>query len=256
MKIWYQTYAALGVDAKWKAYDEDLRNYVQKVARPGTKVEVYGVKKYYPKMTISDYVQSLHVSQVIDNALKAEREGYDAFCIGGALDLGHVYIREVLDIPVAFIGESSFYGACQLARKFGIVAMNEENLRKQVELARFHGLGERCVPGAHIDSAVLEHSELLGKDPQRAINMFTEAAKKVIAQGAGVIVPQFGGWSSFFGERGVRDINGVPILNTIAVVIKTAEMLVDLKQLGVSRGKGNLSKEELLAARKLYGAES
>jgi hypothetical protein len=42
------------------------------------------------KMVASDYIQFMHVSQVIENALLAEREGYDAFAIGGTLDLGAV----------------------------------------------------------------------------------------------------------------------------------------------------------------------
>ncbi len=50
-------------------------------------------------------------------------------------------------------------------------------------------------------------------------------------------------------------MNGVPIVDIIAVVIKTAEMLVDLKQLGVERARKYLSKEEIIAARKLYGFE-
>ncbi len=255
MKIWYQTYAALGVDPKWNDYDTNLKSYVQKVARAGTQVDVYGVEKYFPKMTISDYVQFLHVSQVIDNALQAEREGYDAFCIGGTRDLGHEYLREVLDIPVAFIAESSFYYACQSTRKFGIVSVNAEGMRRQAELVRYHGLDQRCVPGAHVNSATVEHAELLLKDPQRAIDMFTQAAKKVIDQGAGIIIPGFGAWSSFFGERGIRNIDGVPIVDSIAVVIKTAEMLVDLKNLGSQRARKSLSKEELIAARKFYGVE-
>jgi len=74
-----------------------LKNYVKKVARPDTKVDVHGVAKYSPKMPDSDYMQFLHLPQVIENALQAEREGYDAFCIGGTLDLGHIYLREILD---------------------------------------------------------------------------------------------------------------------------------------------------------------
>jgi allantoin racemase len=253
MKIWYQTYAALGVDPKWDDYDTNLRSYVQKVARPDTQVDVHGVEKYFTKMTISEYVQSMHVAQVIDKALQAEREGYDAFCIGGTRDLGHEYLREVLDIPVAFIAESSYYYACQASRKFGVVSVNAEGLRKHEELISYHGLAQRCVPGAHVDSATVAHAELLLKDPQRAIDMFTEAARKVIAEGAGVLIPGFGAWSSLFGERSIRNIDGVPIVDCIAVVIKTAEMLVDLKNLGSQRARKKLSKEELIAARKLYG---
>ena len=50
------------------------------------------------------------------------------------------------------------------------------------------------------------------------------------------------------------------VVDGVAVVIKTAEMLVDLKNMGIMRTKKGLdvspvSKEELLAARKIYGFE-
>jgi len=258
VRIWYQSYSAIGFDPKRKKYEEDLKSYVQKVARPDTKVDVYGVEKYTPKMPHSDYIQFMHASQVIENALQAEREGYDAFLLGGMLDLGHVYLREVLDIPVAFIAESSFYNACLLARKFGLLGMNEDILRRQMELVKYHGLEQRCVPGVHLGSMLQEVVDLSEKNPQRAIDILTEAGRKLIAQGAGAIVPAFGAVGAFLGEQGIHDIDSVPIVDITAAVIKTAEMLVDLKNLGVTRsriGYAYASKEELIAARKLYGVE-
>jgi Asp/Glu/hydantoin racemase len=201
----------------------------------------------------------MHVSEVIDNAFRAEREGYDAFCLGGTLDLGAVYLREVLDIPVAFIAESSFHIACLLARKFSIITVNEGMLRRQMELVRDNGLEERCIPGVHMSTTMLEVVELFSKDPQRVVDMFFEGAEKVIAQGAGALVPGFGAISSFFGQRGIHGVNTVPIIDITAAVIKSAELLVDLHRAGIKRSRKGIynypSKEELMAARKLYGFE-
>jgi len=259
MKIWYQSYTPIGFNSEWKNYEEDLKSYVQKVSRKDTEVSIHGVGKLSPQMTESDYIQFMHVSQVIENALQAEREGYDAFAIGGTLDLGHIYLREVLDIPVAFISESSFYNACLLARKFGIVAINEIMLRRQMDLVKYHGLDQRCVPGAHLDSTMLELVVLSRTNPERVISMFTEASEKLIMSGAGAIVPGFGATSCFFGQHDIHDISGIPIVDNVAVVIKTAEMLADLRNLGVNKSRMGLysyvSKEELIAARKLYGVE-
>ncbi|MDO8567947.1 MAG: aspartate/glutamate racemase family protein [Dehalococcoidales bacterium] len=256
MKIWYQTYAANGVDPKWQTYEEELKAYVQQVARPGTKVEIHGVEKYHPKMNHSEYIQYMHVAQVIDKALQAEREGYDAFCLGGAFDLGQVLLKEVLDIPVVFIAESSFYHACLLARKFGIVGMNEDALQRQLGMVKTHGLETRCVPGAHVGKPIMDLVQQLTNDPEAATELFAEAARKVIAQGAGAIIPGFGAWASSFGVRKVRDIDGVPIVDMIAVVIKTAEMLADMQKMGVKKSRGKLfTKADIMAARKLYGAD-
>ena len=257
MKIWYQSYSQIGADPKWSKYEQDLENYVRKVARPDTKVDIHGVKKTAPKMTESDYLQYLHLGQIIEMALQAEREGYDAFCIGGAQDLGHNYIKEILDIPVAFIAESSFYHACLLSRKFGIIGMNSRILQRQMDLVKFHGLEQRCVPGTHLDSTIEGVLELCKKDPKQIIDRFNKAAREIIVAGAGALIPGFGALGSFLGEQNIHDVDGVPIVDIVAVVIKTAEMLVDMQRLGEKRNRGSsynyASKDELLAARKLYG---
>ncbi len=261
MKIWYQSYSAIGFDPRWKNYEDTLKRNIKEVARPDTKVDLFGVEKISPKMIESDYIQYLHVAQVIEKGLKAEREGYDAFIVGGTLDPGAVYVRELLDIPVAFIGESSFYTACLLAPKFSVIASDGALLRRQTRLVESYGLGQRFVPGAHLSKTnQLELVNEMGKNPKSVIEMITKAASKPIEQGAGALVPGFGAITSFLADQGIREIEGVPIVDGIAVVIKTAEMLVDLSKMGIKRGKKGLdispvAKAELMAARKFYGVE-
>jgi allantoin racemase len=257
MRIWYQGYVPTGFDSAWETAEKYTVRYAQKVARPDTTVDIHGVEKLAARMVDSEYIQYLHVSQVVEKVLQAEQEGYDAVCIGGTLDLGHVLLREILDIPIVFIAESSFHAACLLARKFGIVSTQEGILRRQMELVKYHGLEQRCVPGIHLGATMVEIGELLGNDPKRFINMFHEASRKLISAGAGAIVPGQGFVGAFFGEQGVHDVDGIPIVDTMAILIKTAEMLVDLQKLGMKRSRAGqyayASKEELLAARKLYG---
>ena len=258
MKIWYQSYTRVGFDPRWKPYEDDLKAYVDKVARPGTVVEVHGVEKLMPRIFESEYIQQLHVGQVIDNALKAESLGYDAFCVGGTLDIGHVALREILDIPVAFIAESSFHAACLLAPKFGIVGQSEQSNRRKLELVRFHGLQERCAGGHSMNTSNLEIVDMLNSDPERFIGMFTETSRRCIADGAGVLIPGFGAIGAFLGRRGIHDIDGIPILDIVAAVVKTSEMMVDFHNLGIRRSRksqGNhASKEDILEARRIYGA--
>jgi len=257
MKIWYQTYANLGVDPRWKNYADDVRSYIHKVARPDTQIDLYGTIMMSDRMPDSEYIRYLHVAQVIENALRAEREGYDAFCLGGTLDVGHAVLRDLLDIPVAFIMESSLHAACLLARKFGIIAMNESMLQIQMDLVRYHGLLERCVPSEALGYDELDIVRLFKEDPNRLTEMFNKISRNLMARGAGVLLPGFGALSSFLGQRNIRHVDGIPILDMIATLIKTTEMLVDLKKLGVSRTRKGFytyaKKEDLLAARKIYG---
>ena len=259
MKIWYQGYTNANIDPKWKSYGSDLSSYVVKIARPDTQVDLHYVGKMSPKMPESDYIQFLHIPQAIENAFQAQREGYDAFCLGGTLELYHVVLRDVLEIPVAFLTESSLYNACLLARKFSIIAPNMLMLRILMDLVEFQKLGERSVPSEPLGQPMFDLLETMSKNPQVIIESFSERARIAIKNGAGALIPGYGPLSLFLSLRGIRDIDGVPIVDLIANVIKTAEMLADLAKMGIKRNRKGFytyaSKEDLMEARKLYGVE-
>jgi len=261
VKIWYQSYSPLGKDPRWKNYEESLKSHARKVARADTEVEIHGVERMAPRMVDSDYIMYLHVAQIIDNALQAEQKGCDAFVVGGTLDPGAAYLRELLDIPVTFLGESAYYAACLLAPRFSLIASSEAILRAQTRLIGNYGLSQRLVPGIHLDvTSLLEIADEMNNNPKKVVTMVTEKAAQPIGEGAGALVVGPGILASFLTQQGVREINGVPIVDGMAAVIKAAEMLVDFKKMGISRGKKGfgvspVSKEELLAARKVYGVE-
>lgn len=101
MKVWYQTYnVGADVDPRWRYYEEQCKRYIPTVARPGTEFRFVTAAKRAPKMVHSNYIQYLHVGQVIDSAIEAERSGYDAFVLGGMRDLGYEQIKDAVDMPV------------------------------------------------------------------------------------------------------------------------------------------------------------
>jgi len=258
MKIWYQSYTPIGTDPAWKAYEDDLRSYLGKVARQGTQIDVFGTKILVPKVFESDYIQHLHIGQIIDAALEAERQQYDVFCLGGTLDLGYASIKEILDIPAVFIGECSFLTACMVSRTFAIIGQGEKSLIRKMHLVKSYGLEQRCSPGAHMNSSNIELVGWMESEPERVIESFTCASRQAIANGAGSLVPGFGAIGAFLGQRGIHAIDGVPIIDIVAVTVKCAEMLVDLNKLGLRPSRAAYSnyasKAELIAARRAYGA--
>ena len=52
---------------------------------------------------------------------------------------------------------------------------------------------------------------------------------------AKILVPGFAALSVFLAEQGVREIDGVPVLDSQAAVIKVAEMAVDFRRLGMPK---------------------
>lgn len=256
MKIWYQSYTSIGSDPKWRYYEESLERHLAKVARPDTKVDVRGVDRFPPKMLECSYFQYLHINQVIENALEAEKKGYDVFVLAGMRDFAYNELKDVVDIPLAFIAEASFHMACLLASKFSVIWTGASSLKAGAANVKRYGLEDRYIPGINISISHMELLEAFEKNPQKVIRRFKDAGRLLADQGAGVLIPGFGGLSSFLAEQGVNEVDGVPILDNQAALIKTAETLVDLKKLGISRSTRvpyHPSKKDLHAMRKLYG---
>lgn len=258
MKIWFQTYSpSAKIDPKWRDYNEACERYVPTLARPDTQVHFAATDTRAPKMILSGYIQYLHLAQVIENAIRAEREGFDAFVVGGMRDLGYRELREVVDIPVVFISEASYHTACLLAPKFAVIHSDRHPLQVASSIIKRYGLHERMVAGGYLGYSQTDLIEAFRKDPQRMISELRAIAKTPIEEGAGILVPGFAAINSFLAEHGIRDIDGVPFLDCQAVAIKTAEMLVDLRRMGMPKpGEGrefSVFKKDIETARRIYG---
>ena len=156
MKIWYQSYSPVGTDSRWGYYEEALKKHIPKIARPDTEVDIHGVEVFAPKMLKSSYLQYLHIAQVFEKALQAEREGYDAFVLGGMRDFAYLELKELIDIPVAFIAEASYSLAYLLALKFSIIEINATGLQARAALMKRYGVEDRGMPPQRIPLLKLE----------------------------------------------------------------------------------------------------
>jgi len=258
MKIWFQALSpSPKIDPRWTYYQEACERYVPKIARPDTQVHFAATDTRAPKMIVSSYIQYLHLGQVIENAIQAERDGYDAFIVGGMRDLGYSELREVVDIPVVFISEISYHVACILAPKFAVIHSDEHPLQSATAIIKRYGLQDHTVKGAHLGYSQTDLIETFRTNPEKIIGEIREISKGPIAEGAAILVPGFAAINVFLGEHGIRDIDGVPILDCQAVAIKTAEMLVDLRKLGMPKPQKGpefaVYKRDVEVARKIYG---
>lgn len=258
MRIWLQSADAVGHDPLFEPYQKALMKHAKEVARPGTTVDVYGVKVGATGLDRSRYLEFLNTPQVIENAIRAEREHYDAFAMTCMLDPGYYELREVLNIPVVLPLEANCHVACLLAPKFALLAHNDILLRRQTNYVKHLGLGERLVPSTAFDVSlpVLQNGF---KDPEPVVKEVRAIARKAGENGADMLVSICGNLTMILVSHGITEIEGIPFLNSVGTAIKTAEFLVDLKKIGIERVKRGLftrpGKEEVAAARKLYGVE-
>lgn len=257
MKIWYQSGASLGRDTSWSEYESALKTYLNKVARPGTQVDVHGVELFSHTDDKFRYEEYFHDGQIVQNAIRAEREGYDAFCVGCARDPAAIALREVVDIPVINLLETSMHVACLLSPNFSLLTHGKPLLRRQIELVKRYGLSERFI---ECNSFEVTLDELQGgfRDPQVVMNPAMAIAQEATSKGVCMFVNGCGCINAILGKHCLNEIGGIPVLNGATLVIKMTEMLVDLKGLGVNRTKlGSFTpvpKDVLAGVLKLYGA--
>jgi Asp/Glu/hydantoin racemase len=146
-----------------------------------------------------------------------------------------------------------------VAAKFAVIINDEEPLQNATALISHYGLTARSVPGVHVGYSHTDFIAAFHEDPKRVIEEIRAAARPAIKQGAGIFITGYAAINVFLAEHGVRDIDGVPILDTQAAVIKMAEMMVDLRKLGMPKPRKGpmfaVLKEDVQAARKIYGVE-
>ena len=255
MRIWCQSSTTLVADPMWSSYRESLSRHVQEVKRADTQFEIHGVQFVHPLMDHSAYVRYLNEGLVIKNALRAEKEGYDGFAIATTLDPGYLEIRNIVNIPVAFLGENCFHIASLLADKFSMLACNKDLyliLNRQI---RQYCLEDKFLPCESFEISELELVDGF-EDPGPIIDVVKKIAKKAIERGAGILVPACNILNMVLHNAGLREIDGVPLLDTTAVMVKAAEFLVDLEGVGISRSKAGLysplSKDELASVIDTY----
>ena len=255
MKIWIQSSTSLGVSPLWEPYERNMREYCNKICREGNEVVPHGVARRHEERRLYAYFARLNEEQVIENAIQAEKDGYEAFCINCASDVARRELKDVVDMPVVQLLETSLHFACMLGKKFAFLAYEKGGLLKIKEIVREYGLSERMsqtVPFECVHTDLPKYFE----DPNPLLEAMMPAAEKMVEEGAEVLIPTCGCLSLVLSTNNIRRVKGAPIMDGTALLIKTAEMLVDFKKMGLERSTTNLSlkptKEKLAEARKIY----
>jgi Asp/Glu/hydantoin racemase len=233
--IWIQSCSAESDAGIWGGYQESVRRHARRVVRKDFAVEFHGVSRTYPGIDFVDSAIQLAANEVVRNAILAEEAGYAAFAFISTNDAGNREVRELTDIPAAYIVESSVQLAAQLGGKFAFLTHNAGSRRKMEQLTVERiGLGAMLVEGASIN---LTYNDFAGmyKDPAPFLAQFEQAARPAIARGARVLIPAGGPLNMFFVDQGLRQVDGVPLIDIHGAVFKDAERMADLAALGAPR---------------------
>lgn len=251
--IWIQSCSAESDAAIWSTYQESIRRHARKVVSPGREVEFHGLSTTFPGIDYVDSAAHLATFEVVRNAIRAEEAGYAAFCFISTNDAGNREVRELTGLPTAFVVEAAVQMAAQLGGKFAFLTHNPGSRKKMEQLTadRFR-LGEMLVEGASLQMTYQDFMAIY-RDPKPVLARFEQEARGAIARGARVLIPAGGPLNQFFVDQGFTQVDGVPLIDIMAVVMKEAERLADLKALGApQRGASAVTAEQKAKLRALY----
>lgn len=232
MRLWYQSMTR---EDAWPHYQMTLRQILQDVKEPGTEIEVHGMTQIGGIADQYRYLDYLETGEVLQNCQRAVRQGFDAFLIGNIGDPGLQICREIADIPVLGLCETSVHLACMMGANFSLVPINEKFTPRLVENIARYGLRDKlcAVNRMRLDRMNdLEEGFTNAAARKRILSQFLDAANRNVEAGAEVVVPAGGVPMVLLAVEGVHEANlGTPILNGITALVKAAEAVVRMNQL-------------------------
>lgn len=228
MRLWYQSLAR---ENQKTPYGAVLREVVASCADPGTEVHIHGIGEAAGIGVHYRLLEHHDTREVIYNAIRAQKEGHDAFLIGNISDAGLAEAREVVDIPCLGLCETSLHLACMMGANFGLVMISRKWSLRVLENVRRYGLEHRLAGAEPLDTSPLELRYADGRAREQIIARFTEAAERLLDKGAEVIIPGGGDIIAYLVQAGIYEIQRAPILNGIIELVKMGETAVKLRHL-------------------------
>lgn len=239
MRIWEQglvaTYSLPG-------YKELILAHYDAYRRADTEIVVHGVRDDVTPESVAiagravnyTYLHRLHENQVIENVIRAEREGFDAVVLGILQDPGILEARSVVDIPVIGYGETSMLTARMLGDRFGFIAINpsmEALIQSRIDAV---GLSARAAPTVYMDCGYDDLSAAVQGKPATFLAAFRKAAETAVAlHKVDVLLPGQTIIAELLWQAGINSFEGAAVLDPRLAILRMAEMLVDLRRAGV-----------------------
>jgi Asp/Glu/hydantoin racemase len=229
MRIWHQSLTVLEDVPEYAAR---MRRHIRSVVRRDTEVVLHGVLPgTYPANYPGDdigyaFLFAMHGLQFPVQALNAERAGFDAFAICTLPDPMLREVRSLVGIPVVGASEVCFNAAAMQGRRFGMLLFIDRMAARYLEQIRGHGLAERCVGVLPLGIGFQDVMAAFGK-PAPVMDRFLKAARGLIAAGAQAIIPGEIPLNVLLASEGLKSVDGVPLLDSLALTLQAAESAVD-----------------------------
>nr|ACF98056.1 putative hydantoin racemase [uncultured bacterium 888] len=236
MRIWWQSSSPIH---RLHEYRNALSAHLDAVRRPETSIHISGVDEGSMDLHYNAVVamNSFGPGGVLDKILQAAGQGYDAVAIGCFLDPAMQEAREIVPIPVFGMGETCMLMACMFGQRFSGVAFHAKQAQFYDRKAFEYGLAARHIPFGNLGIDFNEVQDGFAR-PQEMTAAFAREVRRLASQGAEVVLAACATVNAIIHREKMREIDGVLILDSNAMLLKITESMVDLASaigLGASR---------------------
>ena len=205
-----------------KSMTEHIRKELNRIKRSDTELTVVYAEKG-PETIESAYDEAFAVPPTLDLVKKANQEGYDAIILACFSDPGLEAAKEVSEIPVIGIEESTLHMAAMLGARFSVITPRKQRIAMRKEHVHMRGMDHFLASVRSLDLSVAETDA----DPQKTKKKVLEVARAAVEEdGAEVIILGCAGMAGYAPE--LESKLGVKVLDPSAVALKMAEAMVDL----------------------------
>jgi allantoin racemase len=243
-KILIQRIAASNPESQaTKTYEELLRRNCNLAKNHDTEITIRLLRRGLNRLQEFAYshLHYLNDREVFEAVLQGEKDGFDAVIVYCFSDPALDEMRQALRIPIIGLGQSSMMTASLIGAKFGLIAMSPASIARNEQLARKYGFFEKIVsPIRPLPLSLLEQEKMI-LSAGAGINAFKEVAREYIREGAEVLIAACGSLNLALKfcpgcpelTKGLSELDGVPIVDSVSSAVKMAEMLVDFKEAGI-----------------------
>lgn len=236
MRIWLQKHT---VEGRVPLLDATYRRHVAAMLDESAEVRVEGLPPAtYQALLPAELVRFGAAEAMFSwffaaQALVAERAGYDAYVIGASTDPGLFEARAVASIPVLGYGETAFFECARRGLPFGIVGCIPELAELLAANVDRYGLTRWLSGFSYLEDGPSLIRQALQGEPDDFLARFAEGGRRLIEQGARVIIPGEGLPNEVLFGAGVSRVDQTPILDGDGLLLRAAAHQVEIEARGI-----------------------
>lgn len=200
-----------------------IREVLYRVKRPDTELTVVGVKEA-PSAIESDTDVAYAVPGVLRLVQQANTEGYDAVIIACFSDPGLNAAREISEILVLGIEETSLHIAAMLGRRFTVLTTLSHRVTKKEQEIKALGLWEALASVRPLGLTVSE----IERSPEQTKAQILEVTRRAMKEDRTEVLVLGCAGMTGYSEEIERQL-GIVVIDPTVVTLKVAEALVEAR---------------------------